>query len=158
MLEETLIRSLRELYDAEHRLIDRLPLVSDAINWQPARTALRREFTRAFRRLTGLEQALATIGAEQRREPCNATKLLERDLTVATTEVDPRVRLVQLLGRVRALLEYSQSEYRTSTLLADSIGRPAVSQILRDLSRNIAPNVESLDTLLVHAARGDALN
>ncbi|HEX2049866.1 MAG TPA: DUF892 family protein [Actinomycetota bacterium] len=147
---------LRDVYDAEHRLVDAL---SDM-----AARATDADLTRAFeqhreqtqRQIERVERAFATIGAEPGRERCEAIEGLVAELDeFAGRSPTERVLDAYVAAAAAKVEHYEIAAYESLIPLAGKLGLPEAAAALRENLAEEQATATQLATL--HARLVDAL-
>ncbi|NNE43845.1 MAG: DUF892 family protein [Gemmatimonadetes bacterium] len=142
--EELLLAYLRELHDAERRLVDVLPRFADAAQDSALREGLRRRFREGVERTTALAALLRDLGQEARGTECWVVRVLVHDAEARIIDT-PRGRrdLVVMASELR-LREYLGALRATTRTLAAGLGRVKIASVLRPRKRDRKPGAEGL--------------
>jgi len=73
-MQDLFLEQIRDLYDAEERLIKALPKMAEAATSSELRTAIEDHLEQTRGQLRRLEQCFAEIGEEPKAETCEAMK------------------------------------------------------------------------------------
>ena len=78
-LRDVYIQELRDLYDAETRLVDSLPRVAEAASARTLRSALEHHLSQTREHVHRLEQIFEGLGEKPQRETCEGMKGLLKE-------------------------------------------------------------------------------
>src|ERR1700712_1010554 len=78
-LNDLLIEQLQDLYDAEHRLIEALPLMSEAASSSELKNAFDMHLDETRGHVRRLEQVFSLLGVAPERQTCPAMKGLIKE-------------------------------------------------------------------------------
>lgn len=130
-LRELLLHELGDLYDAEHRLVEALPLLAEA--------AQNRELTQAFKahlketeeHVLRLEEAFRRLEEEPKRETCAGMKgLIEEGNHVLKGSLTGAVKDAALISAAQRVEHYEMAAYGTAHAFALVLDLPQVAEIL----------------------------
>ena len=96
-LNDLLIEQLQDLYDAEHRLTDALPLMRDAASSSDLKDAFEFHLQETENHIRRLENVFAQLGIEAERQTCPAMKgLIKEGQEMIDAEGDPERKGLRL--------------------------------------------------------------
>jgi ferritin-like metal-binding protein YciE len=132
-LEDLLIEQLKDLYDAENRLIDALPKMAEAAH----APGLKKAFTDHLHETDGqarrLEQAFRHLGQDAERESCEAMQgLIAEGEEMIGLEGDPEVKDAGLIAAAQRVEHYEIAGYGCARAFARQLGLEDVARLLQD--------------------------
>lgn len=148
-LRELFIFQLEDLYDAEHRIIDALPKLADAVFSDELKNAFLDHLQETREHVRRLEQIFNKLGCEPERETCDAMKGLVREGThMIDAEGDSSVRDAALIAIAQRVEHYEIAGYGTVRTFARQLG---LDDIVRILQQTLDEE-GAADKLLTHIA------
>jgi ferritin-like metal-binding protein YciE len=131
-LDDLLLAQLRDLYDAEERLIKALPTMEEAAHAPSLKTAFRLRLEQTKEHRNRLEQAFRELGQPPKAETCEAMKgLIAEGSEVAGLSGDPTVKDAALIAAAQRVEHYEIAGYGRARTFARQLGRDDVAQILK---------------------------
>ncbi|MEX0775028.1 MAG: ferritin-like domain-containing protein [Phycisphaeraceae bacterium] len=131
-MDDLFQHELRDLYDAEHQLLDALPKMADAAHSPELRSAFQQHLEQTRGHVGRLEQCFAALGAEPKRESCPAMKGLVKEGSEAVdASGSDEVRDAALIAASNRVEHYEIAGYGTLRSLAQEIGREDLASILQ---------------------------
>lgn len=130
-LRELLLNQLKDLYDAEHRIVDALPKMAE----KASSPELTKAFTSHLRESEGhieiLEQAFAALGEEPERETCEACQgLLKEGKEILEATGPGSVIDAGLIVAAQRVEHYEIAGYGGAKAFALQLGEAKVAQLL----------------------------
>ena len=131
-LEELFVEQIKDLYDAENRLVDAIPDLVDAATAPELRAAFDSHLTETKGHVTRLEQVFEGLGIEPDRETCDGIKgLLKEGEEIIKAKGDPAVKDAGLIAAAQRVEHYEMAGYGTARTLANVLGRSDLAAILQ---------------------------
>jgi ferritin-like metal-binding protein YciE len=132
-LEDLLVEQIKDLYDAEHRLVDALPKMAEAANSTALKNAFLEHLDQTRNHVTRLEQAFNDMGIEPSRETCQAMKGLvsEGSEIINSKGSNPAVRDAGLIAAAQRVEHYEMAGYGSARTFAGQLGLTEVADLLQ---------------------------
>ena len=133
-LDELFVHELKDLYDAEHRMMEALPQMAEAAS----SSDLRQAFTTHLRETQGhirqLEQVFRQLGTEPERQACKAMKgIIDEGSDMLSAKGDDKVRDAALIASAQRAEHYEIAGYGTVRTFAQQLGHQSLVPILQQI-------------------------
>ena len=113
-LNELFVHELKDLYDAEHQLVEALPKMAEAASNPELTEAFENHLVQTRSHVTRLEAVFRTCGEEPERETCKGMKGLIAEGEKAIKEIDdPDTRDAALISAAQRVEHYEIAGYGT---------------------------------------------
>jgi len=150
-LRTHLIDELTDLLDAETRLTETLPKLSNAATSKPLRAAFQKHLKETRGHVTRLNQALRALSVEPSSKTCEAMKgLLEEGDSLMKKTVAGSLRDAVLITGAQKVEHYEMASYGTARTYATVLGEKAVARLLAQTLKE----EKSADQTLTKIAEG----
>jgi ferritin-like metal-binding protein YciE len=157
-LEDLLVEQVRDLYDAEHRLVEALPNMADAATSSNLKTAFLQHLDQTRNHVARLEQVFNSLGVEPKRETCAAMKgLVSEGSEVIRAEGNPAVRDAALIAAAQRVEHYEMAGYGSARTFAQQLGFIEVAALLQSILDEEGAADKALTELAVRKINQDAL-
>jgi len=132
-LEDLLVDQVKDLYDAEHRLVEALPKMAEAANATALKNAFLEHLDQTRNHVARLEQAFNVMGVEPERETCQAMKGLvsEGSDVIDSKGSHPAVRDAALIAAAQRVEHYEMAGYGSARTFAEQLGLTQVADLLQ---------------------------
>lgn len=131
-LEDLLVDHLKDLYDAENRLVDALPKMASAATTPSLRDAFSSHLLQTRNHVTRLEQAFSILGLPPERETCEAMKgLIAEGSQVIDAKGDLIVRDAALIAAAQRVEHYEMAGYGSVRTFAEQLNIPDLADLLQ---------------------------
>jgi ferritin-like metal-binding protein YciE len=131
-LEELFLHQLEDLYDAEHRLIEALPLMSKAATSPDLKRAFDAHLHQTEGHKARLEEVFRKLGKEPKREACKAMQgLVKEGDDMIAAKGDAKVRDAGLIAAAQRVEHYEMAGYGTVRTFARQLGLQDVARTLQ---------------------------
>jgi len=131
-LNDLFVDQIQDLYDAEQRITNALPKMTEAAHSAALKQAFESHLRETEGHITRLETIFRQIGAETKRETCVAMKgIIEEGEEMVKAKGDPDVRDAALIAAAQRVEHYEMAGYGTARTFALRLGRPEVANILQ---------------------------
>lgn len=131
-LEDLLIHEMKDLYDAEKRLVDALPKMQDAATDKQLRDAFRDHLQETKGHVKRLEDAFFTLNKEADRSTCDAMKgLISEGEEAITADAPGDVKDAALIAAAQRVEHYEMAGYGTARNLAQRLGHTSIADLLQ---------------------------
>lgn len=132
-LEELFVHELKDLYDAEHQLIDALPKMADAAGHKALKDAFNEHLKQTRTHVKRLEQVFETVDEKPVRETCDAMKgLVSEGEDVIKGKGDSDVKDAALIAAAQRVEHYEMAGYGTLRTYAYNLGNTEAAQLLQE--------------------------
>ncbi len=151
-LEPILVRHMREMLDAEQRLVKALPKLVDAAGSAPLKDALLLHLEQTRTHVERLNEAFTLMGAAAGTEDCRgmAGLIEEGDEVIDAAEDSDEIATdLSLIAAAQKVEHYEIATYGTARTLAAQLGLPRVAQLM---SKTLGEE-EAADSVLTQVAR-----
>lgn len=131
-LEDLLVAQLKDLYDAELRLTEALPLMADAAHNPDLKNAFQQHLTETNSQVDRLEQAFNILNIQPERVTCDAMKglIAEGDEIIKAKGSDD-VRDAALIAAAQRVEHYEIAGYGATRTYAQQLGNQRIAQLLQ---------------------------
>jgi len=131
-LYELLVDELRDIYEAEHQLVNALPKMA-AFACDPAlKQALESHLTETEDQVGRLEQAFIELGVAAGGKRCKGMEgLMEECEDILENATDDAILDSALIGAVRRIEHYETAAYDSAASHAELLGEARVATLLR---------------------------
>jgi ferritin-like metal-binding protein YciE len=133
-LNDLFVHELKDLYDAEHRLIDALPDMADAAASADLKQAFGLHLEQTRDHVRRLEEVFRGINCEPNRETCKAMKgIVDEGSDIVSAKGDNKVRDAGLISAAQRAEHYEIAGYGSARTFAKQLGRNDLAQILQSI-------------------------
>ena len=131
-LKDLYIDQLRDLYDAENRILDALPKMIDKASAADLKAAFRDHLEETRQHVARLEQVFADIGLSPKRESCQAMKgIIQEGEEIVKAKGDDHVRDAALVAAAQRVEHYEMAGYGSVRNFALRLGHEQAARILQ---------------------------
>lgn len=132
-LNDLFIHHLKDLYDAEQRLTDALPLMAEAAHNPELKQAFNTHLQETRRHVQRLEDVFCAIDCDPERETCVAMKgLVSEGSDAVKASGDPDTIDAALIAAAQKVEHYEIASYGTVRTFAERLGLHSVAQALNE--------------------------
>lgn len=132
VLHEPFIDGLKDIYDAEKRLVKAIPKLIKAATSEALKEGLTNHLKETEGHVTRLEKVFASIGEDAKSKPCAAMKGLVEEGGEATEEEDDQSRDAAIIAAAQKVEHYEIATYGTLRTWAESMGHSKAAQLLNE--------------------------
>jgi ferritin-like metal-binding protein YciE len=144
-LQDLFFNQLEDLYDAEQRLTKALPKMAEAAHASQLRQAFEQHLTQTQGHVSRLDTIFRQVGAEPKRETCEAMKgLIAEGEEMISAKGDPDVKDAALIAAAQRVEHYEISGYGTARTFALRLGLRDAADLLQQTLREEAATDEKL--------------
>ena len=130
-LQELLLEELKDLYDAEHRILKALPKMAQAATNQQLKQGFEFHRTQTEQHVARLEKAFEQLDASAKKKTCEAIKgIIEEGEDLMGTKMEPEVADAALIGAAQKVEHYEIASYGTVRSWAQQLGQAEVASLL----------------------------
>ncbi len=131
-LRDLLLEELRDLYNAEHQLIEALPKMADAAKTPDLKSAFQHHLEQTKQHAARLEHVFDGLREKASDETCEAMKgLIKEGELMIKAEGDDDVRDAGLIGAAQRVEHYEMAGYGTARTLARRLGEEEIATVLQ---------------------------
>jgi ferritin-like metal-binding protein YciE len=157
-LQELFVEELRDMYDAEKRIIRALPKMARAASADELQTALSNHLRETERQVVRLEQVFRTLGEKPRGKKCDGMiGILEEGNTVLEELVEGPVRDAALIAGAQKVEHYEIASYGTLAYFAELLGNDRAKSLLGETLDEEKAADETLNEIATSQVNRDAL-
>jgi ferritin-like metal-binding protein YciE len=131
-LEDLYVEELKDLYDAEHRIIDALPKMEQAAESPDLKSAFQKHLQQTRHQVQRLEQVFQQLGCQPERKTCKGIHgIISEGEELITKGGDPEVLDAGLIGGAQKVEHYEIAGYGTVRTWAEQMGMNQAVQLLQ---------------------------
>lgn len=151
-LTELFLHELKDVYDAEHQLVEALPKLEQAASSPKLAEAFRRHLEQTREHVSRLEEVFAACGAEPERKACRGMKgLLDEGERLLKEDLEPAVQDAGLIGAAQRVEHYEIAAYGTLKVWAATAG---LEEVMENLEATLEEEKTADDKLTEIAQMG----
>jgi ferritin-like metal-binding protein YciE len=156
-LQDLLIETLRDTYNAEKQIVKALPRMAKAANSDELRAAFEEHLEVTKEQVTRLEQVFKELGVPVRGKHCVAMEgLIEEGKEVMEEDHDPEVLDAGLIAAAQKIEHYEIAAYGTVRTWAEMLGLTSAAQLLQQTLDEEAETDEKLTQLAMTTVNVEA--
>jgi len=122
---------LQDLYDAEQRLVEALPLMAQAAHRKNLKDAFQMHLRETENHVRRLEQVFQSMGKTPKSKTCQAMKgLVAEGQEAIDAEGDPDVKDAALIAAAQRVEHYEIAAYGTAKTFALRLGKQSAARLL----------------------------
>lgn len=131
-LEELFKHQLEDLYDAEKRLVEALPMMSQAASSEELKQAFDSHHSETLGQVDRLEEVFKRLEIEPSRETCQAMRgLIQEGDQVLNASGSESVRDAALIAAAQRVEHYEMAGYGSARSIARQLGHDQVADLLQ---------------------------
>ena len=131
-LGDLYVEEIKDVYDAEHRILDALPKMADKANDDQLKQAFRSHLEETRGQVRRLEQVFSSLGIDPERKTCDAMKgLMSEGDELLGAKGDGDVIDAALIGAAQRVEHYEIAAYGTLRTLARELGHEDQARLLQ---------------------------
>lgn len=132
-LHELFVHELKDLYDAEHQLVDALPQMVDGASSSELKGAFKEHLTQTKNHIKRLEQVFSSIDERPAREACKGMKgLVQEGSKMLEADADNVVKDAALISAAQRVEHYEMAGYGTLRTYAYMMGHQEAARLLQE--------------------------
>lgn len=153
-LKTLLLLELRDLYDAERRLVKALPKMANAASSEDLRLAFVNQLNQTQDHLRRVEGALALLQQHPGRMKCKAMEgILEEAEDMIQADGDPAIKDAGLISAAQRVGHYEMARYGCARTYAEMLDETDSAELLQQALNDVRATDESLTELAVRLIR-----
>ena len=154
-LQELLVDSLKDIYDAEKQLVRALPKLTKALSNNELKDAFNAHLEVTRNQVARLEQCFEVLGEKAKSKPCRAMKGLVEESQEHLQEHEKGEVLDQVLvAGAQKVEHYEIAAYGTARAMAKSLGQKEAMNLLQETLREEEQMDKALTTIALRLQRG----
>lgn len=125
---------LKDIYDAEHQLMNALPRMESAASSDELRTAFRQHLDTTKQQASRLEDVFHKMGLEPQRKTCKGMQGLiaeGEEIIQEKDRSDPQTIDAALISAAQRVEHYEMAAYGTVRDFAEKLGKPELKDIIQ---------------------------
>lgn len=131
-LEDLFVHELKDLYDAEHQIVEALPELKKAAASNDLRSAFAEHLEQSKTHIQRLKQVFDHLKQKPARETCAGMKgLVKEGQKVLQEEMSAGVRDAALIGAAQRVEHYEMAGYGTLRTYAHTLGYHEIAELLQ---------------------------
>lgn len=146
-LQDLFLEQLKDVYDAEHRILEALPTMADKATSTKLQSAFNKHRTQTETHVTRLESVFDMMGLEPERKTCNAIKGLISEAEEVMDEAEGTVLDAGLVASAQAVEHYEMARYGTLKAWAETLGMAQAVKTFDATLKEETQTDEALTTL-----------
>jgi ferritin-like metal-binding protein YciE len=156
-LEDMLVETLRDTFDAEKQLVKALPKMAKAANSDDLRAAFEEHLEVTKGQVARLEKVFEELGVAARGKHCVAMEgLIEEGQELIDEDHDPEVKDAGLIAAAQKVEHYEIAAYGTLRTWAEMLGHNKAAELLQESLGEEAETDEKLSQLAMTTVNVDA--
>ena len=156
-LQKLFVDELKDVYDAEHQILDALPKMTEAASSQELKRAFTQHRAETQGQVRRLEQVFRGFGKEPERKTCEGMKgLLEEGKEFIDADGDKDAIDAALISAAQKVEHYEIATYGTLRTFALTLGRREEAQLLQETLDEEAAADEKLTDIAVSGVNPEA--
>jgi ferritin-like metal-binding protein YciE len=156
-LEDLLIETLRDTYNAEKQLVKALPRMAKAANSEELRAAFEEHLEVTKEQVTRLEQVFKELGVPVRGKHCVAMEgLIEEGKELMEEDHEPEVMDAGLIASAQKVEHYEIAAYGTVRTWAEMLGHSRAANLLQQSLEEESETDEKLSQLAMTTVNVEA--
>jgi ferritin-like metal-binding protein YciE len=130
-MEDLFQHELKDLYDAEHRIVEALPQMSDKAHNPSLRQAFENHVRQSEKHIDRLEAVFENIGIDPERITCDGVVgLIKEGSNVLSADGDPDTLDAALIAAAQRVEHYEIAAYGTVRAFARQLNNQYVAELL----------------------------
>jgi ferritin-like metal-binding protein YciE len=147
-LEELLLDSMKDLYDAEHQLVEALPKMAEAAKSPDLKKGFRDHLKQTKEQIQRLETAFNELDGGTKRKKCvGMAGLIKEGEEIMKEEMTSDVRDAGLILAAQKVEHYEIASYGTVRTYAQTLGHNRVARLFQQTLDEEAQTNEKLTAL-----------
>ena len=147
-LHDLYVNELKDLYDAEHRIIKALPKMAEAANSPDLRLAFEEHLQQSKVQAERLEQIFQRLGEPAKGQKCKGVEgIISEGEEMMDEDSPPAVGDAALIGSAQRVEHYEMAAYGTARTYARRLGFEDHAQLLQQTLNEEAETDKKLTTL-----------
>lgn len=131
-MEDLFLHELQDLYDAEHQIVEALPMMAQNAGAKDLKAAFEDHLTMTKQQIKRLDQVFKIIGAEPERKTCDGMKGLIKEANhVIEEKLTGAIKDAAMIAAAQKVEHYEIAGYGTLRTFAYLMGFNEAAQLLQ---------------------------
>ena len=131
-LDDLFFHELKDVYDAEHQVVNALPKMANAAVSSDLQSAFEEHLEQSQDHIDRLKQVFDLLNRKPARETCDGMKgIIEEGQKVLEEDMSDEVRNAALIAAAQRVEHYEMAGYGTLRTYAHLLGHAEVAQLLQ---------------------------
>ncbi len=131
-LRDLFVHEIRDLYDAEKRLVKKLPEMAESASAGDLRAALEQHLMQTREHVTRLERVFGILDEKAKSESCKGMDgIIDEAEDVIDSADEPRVKDAAIIGAAQKVEHYEIAAYGTVRTYAQQLGIEEAARLLQ---------------------------
>lgn len=132
-LEDLFVEQLRDMYDAEKRILKALPKMAKAASNEELRAGFEEHLSQTEGQVARLEEVFEHLGLKARAKKCVAIEgLIEEAKELMDLDAEPDVLDAGLIAAAQKVEHYEIASYGTLRTWAEHLGHQEIAELLQE--------------------------
>ena len=132
-LQQLYYEELKDIYDAEHQILEALPKLEKAAGSKDLKEAFREHREQTEEQVDRLERVFESLGQEPKRKACKGMKgLIEEGSEFVEAKGEPAAIDAALIASAQRVEHYEISAYGTLRTFAEALGLEDQAELLQE--------------------------
>ncbi|HEX2254827.1 MAG TPA: ferritin-like domain-containing protein [Thermoanaerobaculia bacterium] len=157
-LKDLYVDELKDLYDAEHQILEALPMMAEKASHTELQQAFRNHLEQTRGQVTRLEQVFQKLGMQPERKTCKAMKgLMAEGQEILKAKGDDDTIDAALIAAAQRVEHYEIAGYGTVRTLAQRLGHEDQARLLQEILNQEGETDKKLTRLAESRVNADAV-
>ncbi|HVJ65804.1 MAG TPA: ferritin-like domain-containing protein [Bdellovibrionota bacterium] len=158
-LKDLYFEQLKDLYDAEYRLVEALPKMMDAASSKELQRGLNKHLEETKGHVTRLKSIFETHGMKAERESCKAMQglIAEGEKEISEWKASPEVKDAAIIASAQRVEHYEMAGYGTARCYAEMLGFVEDVDVLTETLEEERSADTALNDIALSSVNRDAL-
>lgn len=149
-LRQLFLKELRDIYDAEHQILDALPKMKESASTQALQGAFSDHREQTQGHVERLEEVFGRFDVDPERETCEGVKgLIEEGEEIVEAQAEPATKDAALIAGAQRVEHYEMAAYGTLRTWAEHLGDEKSVQLLQGILQEESETDDRLTRLAV---------
>jgi ferritin-like metal-binding protein YciE len=156
-LRDLFVDELKDVYDAENRLVKALPKMAKSASSPQLRDAFTDHLEKTRSHLERLEQIFSSMGEQAKAKPCDGMKgLVEEGKSLIEEKPDSQVLDAGLIAAAQRVEHYEMAAYGSLKAWAEELGESEAVELLEETLREEKEADETLSRIAESGVNSEA--
>ena len=156
--DDLLADQVKDLYDAEQRLVDALPKMAGAATSERLKGAFLEHLEQTKGHVRRLEQVFSVLGVPVAKETCQAMKgLIAEGSDVIEAKGNAAVKDAALIAAAQRVEHYEMAAYGSARTFAQELGFSEAASLLQATLDEEVETDQKLTELAIHGINSEAM-
>ncbi len=156
-LNDLYVDELRDLYNAEHQLVNALPKMAEAASSSDLRSALEEHLTQTKNQIQRLDQVFQSLDVPERGKDCPGMKgIIQEGQELLKESAAPEVKDAGIITAAQKTEHYEIAAYGSACTFAEQLGYRDQAKLLKQTLNEEKKADEKLTKIAEHHVNKDA--